>query len=488
MKKQKIIGRENEIGIFREIERSKKAHFVAVYGRRRVGKTYLIRQYFSHSKSLYLEATGVKDASIKDQLKKFGEAIAKAFFDNAPIETPASWDKAFKTVTERIQKLSHRKKIVMFLDELPWLATKRSKLVQALDYYWNAHWSELQNFTLIVCGSAASWMLDNLIHAKGGLYNRITNKIHLEPFDLKDTETFLRSLSIRLSRSQIVELYMVTGGIPFYLKEVRKGRSATQIIDDLCFKKSGLLHTEFKNLLYALFDQAEVHHKIIGEIAKAGSTLSREALLKALKISSGESINRRLYELEASGFIQCYIPYGKKRRDRYYRIVDEYTLFYLKWIEPLTRSGVYSGKESHWQKVVKSPGRYSWAGYAFEGVCLKHVHQIAVALGLSQIPFLVGTWRLIPRKGSKEQGAQIDLLFDRDDGIITICEIKYCEQKFVIEKVYGKNLIQKMEVFESRLKISKQLVLAMITTKGVKKNLWSQELINAEVTLDDLFH
>jgi len=485
--KLKITGRENEIAIFRQIEQAKTAHFVAVYGRRRVGKTFLVRQYFSNSKAVYLETTGVKDAPLATQLGKFSAELSRVFFDGIPIQIPVSWDEAFDLVNKQLQTISPRKKVVMFLDELPWLASKKSKLIQALDYYWNAHFSKVPNFILIVCGSAASWMLDNLIHAKGGLYNRLTVRMHLEPFDLKETKKFLENNSIKLSNSQILDLYMAIGGIPFYLKEAKKGQSACQIIDALCFKKSGLLHSEFENLFHALFDQAEVHQKIIEEMAKAGSVISREALLKVLRLKSGGAINRRLYELEASGFIKCYVPYGNKKRDRYYRIIDEYTLFYLKWIEPLVRSGAYSGKEDHWQKLAKSSSRYSWAGYAFESICLKHVHQISQALGLSKISYLVGTWRYIPRKGSKEQGAQIDLLFDRDDGVVNICEIKYCDQKFVIDKAYAKNLMQKIEVFQKRVNTSKELFLSMITTRGVKKNLWSKELMHSEATLDDLF-
>ena len=370
---------------------------------------------------------------------------------------------------------------------MPWLAGKRSKLIQALDYYWNVYWSKNKRFILIACGSAASWMLDHLIHAKGGLHNRITKRILLEPFDLKQTKEFLDSRSIRMRQKQILDLYMAIGGVPFYLKEVKKGRSASQIIDEICFKKSGLLYTEFQALFYALFEQAEVNLRVVREIVKAGNSISREQLIKAMGVTSGGRLNRRLYELEASGFIRCFVPYGKKRRDQFYRIIDEYTLVYFKWIEPLTRSGISSGQDSYWQKINLTPQKSTWAGYAFENICLKHVTQISEALGLKKVAFKVGSWRMVPAKKSPQEGAQIDLLFDRDDGIITLCEIKYSDNVFVIDRAYGKNLNRKMEVFERHFSTEKELFLAMITTKGVKKNLWSEELVQLEVKLDDFF-
>lgn len=483
---RKIIGRKEELKLLKEIERSKDPEFVAVYGRRRVGKTFLIREFFS-KKGIYLETTGIKDASLAIQLENFTSSVCNFFFKDVPLKTPSSWEKAFSLLTKGLQSIPKTKKITLFLDELPWLCTKRSRLIQSLDYYWNAHWSKQTNLTLIVCGSAASWMLDNLVHAKGGLYNRLTKRLLLEPFTLKETKEFLASRSIKLSQKQILDLYMAVGGIPFYLKEIKKGKSPAQIIDDLCFKKTGLLHTEFQNLFKALFDQPEISLKIIREIAKAGNILSRDQISKFVGKSSGGTLNKRLNELEASSFIQCFIPYEKKKRNRFYRITDEYTLFYIRWIEPLVTSGIYAGNECYWKKIYSTPSRLIWAGYAFESVCFKHLQQIIKALELENIAFKSGSWRFIPLKASEKRGAQIDLLFDRDDNAITICEIKYSDSLFTIDRAYSKVLTQKLEVFEEQLQKKKQLFLAMITTKGVKQNMWSEDLVDLEVRLEDLF-
>ena len=486
IKKQKLIGRQNELRIFDKMIASKESQFVAVYGRRRVGKTFLIRNSLSN-KGIYIETTGRKDAPLKTQLENFAKALSKTFFNDIPIQTPSRWEDALALFDQELKKVPKKKKVILFLDELPWLATKKSGLIQALDYYWNAHWSKTSNLILVVCGSAASWMLDHLIHAKGGLHNRLTKRMLLEPFTLNETEQFLKSHSIHLSQKQILDLYMVTGGIPYYLKEVKRGRSAAQNIDELCFSKSGLLYTEFQQLFHALFDQAEVNLKIVREIAKSGNIISRENLLKKTKLPSGGTTNKRLTELSASGFIQCFIPYGKTSRNRYYRLVDEYTLFYLKWIEPIIKLGSFSGKGSYWEKLVNSPARAAWAGYAFESVCLKHTYEISKGLGLNHIPFNVGTWRFVPSKKSKAIGAQIDLLFDRGDDAITVCEIKYSDKLFTIDKPYAKSLTSKLDIFEVRTKTKKELFLAMITTTGVKHNLWSEDIVDTQVTLDALF-
>lgn len=483
---KKIIGRKRELRLLKEIEKSKEAEFVAVYGRRRVGKTFLIREFFS-KKGIYFESTGTKDAPMLNQLANFALSLSKTFAEGRVLKTPSTWEEAFFLLTQELQRVPKSKKVTIFLDELPWLTTKRSRLIQAIDYYWNMHWSRLNNIILIVCGSAASWMLSHLVHAKGGLYNRLTRRIFLEPFSLKEAKEYLESRSIKMSHKQVLDLYMAIGGIPFYLKEVKKGKSSAQLIDDLCFKKTGLLHSEFQNLFKALFDQAETNLRIIRAIRNSNNKISRTQLIKILGKTSGGRLNERLEELEASNFIQCFIPYGKKQRDRFYRIVDEYTLFYMQWIEPLLKSGVYAGSDGYWEKIYPTSNRFIWAGYAFESVCLKHLPQIIKALELENISFKAGFWHFIPRKGSNTSGAQIDLLFDRDDHTITICEIKYSDSLFTIDRDYSKKLLKKIDVFEDQCNQKKELFLAMITTKGVKKNMWSEELIDMEVKLEDLF-
>lgn len=491
MKEKTIVGREEELQILKDIWQSKDAEFLAVYGRRRIGKTFLIREYFSH-KGIFLETSGVKKLKTSKQLENFARSLSKVFFGGIPIQTPVSWSAAFELLTQKLKEIPKTKKLIIFLDELPWLASRKSDLLSTLDHYWNQYWSRIPNLILIVCGSAASWMLEHVVNAKGGLYNRITKKMLLKAFSLKETEEFLKKhRKINLSRKQITDLYLAIGGVPYYLKEIKKGHSTSQIIDSLCFQENGILFSEFKNLFRSLFDQAEVNMQIIREIAKAGNLISRDELIKATKLSSGGTLNKRLEELEASCFISCFVPLGKKSRDRFYRVIDEYTLFYLKWLDPLFRLGTFFGEDGYWQKTWNTPERMTWAGYAFESICFKHIKQITKALRIKSHA-KIGSWRYAPSKKSKGQGAQIDLLFDRSDNCITLCEIKYCDKPFTIDKSYATTLNQKVDVFEKnypsrRNRTTKQIFLTLVAASGTKKNMYSEDLIDNEVCLEDLF-
>lgn len=485
MTEKKIIGREYEIKILKELLESNEAEFLAIYGRRRVGKTHLIREFFS-GKGEYFEITGQKDGKMQDQLENFIVKFSEQFHKGFTLQTPKNWKEAFGLVNKQAQLIPKNKKFIFFIDELPWLASRKSNLLQALDYYWNSYWSKNEKFILVTCGSAASWMIDHLINAKGGLYNRLTKSILLKPYNLKETKEFLKSRGLNFNNHQVLELFMVFGGIPHYLKQAVKGKSSSQIVDDVCFNEQGLLYDEFDRLFESLFEHHEIHEKIVKAIADQHQGISRDQLIEKTKLSSGGTLNKRLKELEASNFISSYVPLGKKRKDHYYRISDEYTLFYLKWVEKHTYRGVKIVK-NYWKNQVKSPKVNSWKGYAFENVCLSHVEQIRLALDLSNIHCDIGSWRYLPPRGSKEKGAQIDLIFDRKDDVITLCEIKYSDHLLTVDKEISKQLADKVNVFEKHFASNKQIFVAMITTKGIKQTIWSNEIVQNEVVLDDLF-
>ena len=350
---------------------------------------------------------------------------------------------------------------------------------------WNRFWSQFPNIIVVVCGSAASWMLDNLINAKGGLHNRLTKRILLKPYNLRETQQFLANRNIRLNPKQTTDLYMIFGGIPYYLRQVEKGKSARQIINKICFQKDGLLYDEFDRLFRSLFEYAEENLSIIKVISKHRYGISRSDIIEQTRISSGGTLNKRLRELESAGFIQSYIPYGRSIKDYYFRIIDEYCFFYLRWIEPFKKRGIEGGKQ-YWQTKGKTPAATAWAGYAFETICLKHIDQIRSALDLQAVSCEVGAWKYTPPKGDARSGAQIDLLFDREDGIITLCEIKYSENPMVIDKSLAKEFINKSETFEKYYAIKKQISFALIASMGIKRSIWSDELIHHVITLADL--
>ena len=479
-----IIGRNQEQKIFAQLWQSNKSEFMALYGRRRIGKTFLIREYFAHKPDCcYFEASGIKDGKTKAQLEIFAHSLAKVFYHHAPIKTPHNWQEAFSFLTTEIQK-NTSKKMVVFLDELPWLATRRSGLIQALDYYWNNYWYKITNLKIIVCGSAASWILNHLINAKGGLHNRLTRTLLLQPFNLYTTKIFLEAKGCKLTAKQILDLYLVTGGVPFYLEQIHPTLSIAQNVQQLCFAENGVLLHEFPRLFKSLFDNAAISRKIMTLIAAKRYGMARDTLLQQLKITSGGWINDKITELEAAGFIMHFYPYGKKK-DVHYRVIDEYSLFYLRWIEPEMHTG-YRFSHNHWLNLMKSPAYLSWTGYSFETICFKHFEQIQHALSLSKISCKTANWSC--RTLSKDEtGAQIDLLFDRADDAITLCEIKYVgNHQFKIDKDYAKNLINKVDVFKTETGTKKQVFLVLVTTFGLAHNLYSQDLIQQVVTLDDL--
>ena len=480
---KKIIGRKNEQEILKKIWASKEAELVAVYGRRRVGKTFLIREYFE-SQERYFELAGKKDAPPSEQLENFAESFSKTFYAGIEMLPPKNWRDALTLLTREMEK-APKKKHLLFFDELPWLATRKSGFIQALDYFWNSHWCRMPNTKVILCGSAASWMLEHLINARGGLHNRLTRTIQLQPFNLHETQEYLLSRKVRLNEKHLLDLYMSIGGIPYYLNYVEAGKSAEQNIQEICFTPTGVLFTEFKRLFASLFQNAELNLRIIREIAYKREGISREELLKKLNISSGGSFKKRLNELQAAGFIQGFMPYRHKKKEQYFRVIDEYSSFYLTWIDPIAEKGF--PQPNYWKLCTRTPHWLSWTGYAFESVCFKHLPQILYALHLNSIACEIGNWRFKPIKKSKEIGVQIDLLFDRQDNAVTLCEIKYSSNKYVIDKAYAKNLHRKLDIFQVKTKTPKQLFLALITTHGVKKNLWSEELVTNQVILNDLF-
>jgi AAA+ ATPase superfamily predicted ATPase len=482
---QTIIGRQSEKEKLSKILSSNEAEFLALYGRRRVGKTFLIHEFFQ-DRGLYFELTGQKDAGLKMQLDNFYQAVQEAFKPNLPIKKPDSWKEALSILTTLVEAQPRKKKIILFFDELPWLATKRSGMLQALEYEWNRKWSRTDNLKLIVCGSAASWVLEKLIQAKGGLHNRITDTIHLQPFTLGESSRYLKSRGVKLKPMQILELYMVIGGIPHYLRQVEKGKSSTQIINSLCFHKDGFLFTEFNRLFHSLFDHAEVHNKIICEIGKKRNGILRRDLLEATGYKSGGTFKKRLQELKESGFIQEFIPYGKNRKDFTIKIVDEYTLFFLHWIKPVQHRSAFRYNPNYWLNLSKEPRYRIWAGYAFEAVCMKHINQILKKLAIENLALEIGSWHYTSPKKSRETGTQIDLLIDRIDNSINVCEIKFSNNQYSIDKNYARNLDNKTKVFEEKTGTKKQIFLSMITTLGLKKNFYSEDLVDSEVVLKDL--
>lgn len=481
----KIIGRIREQEILKNKFESEKAEFIAVYGRRRIGKTYLIRNFIAQLPGVFFHVTGQQNGSSKEQLEEFSKQLASTFYQGAPLIPRTHWKDAFEDLTNAINKLPQDRKVVLFFDEFPWMATPRSKLMQALELYWNRYWVFDPRIKLIICGSATSWMIKHIINNCGGLYNRVTRAIHLKPFTLKEAETYLCDHKIHLNHRQILDLYTVFGGVPLYWSFVKKGQTAQQCIDELCFQPDGSLVKEFNRLFQSLFADAKPYVDLVRLIAKQRYGIGQAELIEKSNLPDGGGTVTRLRELEEAGFILSLVPYGRKEKGVYYLIDDEYCLFYLHWIEPYLKTITKKAmKEQFWVHQSTQQAWKIWAGLAFESICYKHIDQISKALKITP-GATIGTWRYAPKQG--EKGAQIDLLFDRLDNAITICEIKRTEEKFAIDKSYFQELQNKMEVFRKTTKTEKQLFLAMVTTSGLKPTVYSEEYVSSQATLEDLF-
>ena len=472
-----FIGRKKELAILQQALESREAEMVAVIGRRRIGKTFLINEAYK-GKILY-EVTGLQNASREEQIFNFTYQLNEAAQPSSPFKSPANWLEAFVLLINWLKQQDQSEKLVVFFDELSWLATPNSGFLRALGFFWNS-WAVKQNIVVVICGSAASWMIQKVVNHRGGLHNRITRRIFLYPFTISETEEYLQNRNLRFDRYQIAELYMIMGGIPHYLKEVQSGQSIVQNIDRICFSASGLLKEEFSRLYVSLFANADQHIAIIRALGNSHQGLTRGKIVEESKLSDGGSFSKILEELEQSGFITSYFPFGKKKKEKLFRLTDEYSLFYLRFIENKRKEG-----ENTWQHLSQTQPYKIWRGYAFESLWLKHISQIKKALGIAGV--YSETSSFYKKGNAEEKGTQIDLIIDRNDRVINICEIKFSDSEFSVSKEYSQKLRSKLHVFRETTKTKKYLMLTMLTTFGIKHNEHSLGYIEKVLTLDELF-
>lgn len=478
MNKISLIGREKEIERLNEALVSKESELISVIGRRRVGKTFLIESVYGDKMDFAI--SGIQNASKQEQLENFVASINQ--FAKSPIlvNSPKSWLEAFRLLILFLEGKRKQSKKIIFFDELPWMVSHRSGFLKAFSFFWNS-WAVKNNVVAVICGSAASWMIQKVVHNKGGLYNRITKRIKLHPFTLQETAQFLQKRNIKLDHYQLAELYMAIGGIPHYLKEIKRGESIAQNIDRICFDTStGMLFDEFAQLYPALFDHSENHIAIVRALAKHQLGLSRKAIIQSTGIANGGGLSKTLEELQLSDFISEYTPFGKKKRDTLYRLTDEYSLFYLKFIAPLKKEGA-----GVWESYSKTTTYKTWCGYAFENLCLKHITQIKKALGIAGIYTNHSSFYSKGKDGLA--GCQIDLIIDRDDKAINICEIKFYNTEFIMTKAYADDLRKKMALFKHYTKTKKQLILTFISTYGILPNKHSSAVVDKEIKVEALF-
>lgn len=470
-----LVGRELEQNLLLETLKSDKSEFVAIYGRRRVGKTYLVRETFNYN--FAFQHTGVQNGDRNRQLSVFEKSLVAAGMSKCPKLN--DWFEAFDALGSFLQSVSAEKKIV-FIDEMPWMDTPKSDFVSALEHFWNGWATMRRDIILIICGSASSWIVSKIVNNYGGLHNRLTRQIFLKPFSLHECELFSSACGLKMTRMQVLQTYMILGGVPYYWSLLRRGLSWAQNIDALFFDENSSLRNEFDALYSSLFKNKEPYIQIVRALGKKKAGMTRGEIATAINQDHGGTLSKILKELELCGFIRTYTPIGKAKKDTLYQLFDNFTLFYFRFVEDNSTKD-----PQFWSRSIGGGTYNAWCGLAFERVCLQHIDQIKNALGITGVISSVYSWLYRP-KNDNETGTQIDLLIDRADGVINLCEIKFSQGKYEIKKKYADELRQKVAIFQSKTETKKAVFMVMITTEGLVNNEYAGDVQN-QIIADDLF-
>lgn len=482
--KESIIARETEIHQLDNLLEEELAQFVAVYGRRRVGKTFLIREYFNDEFTFF--HTAVSPQELKDrqcellyrvQLDEFAKTLKMyGLEDDSPIK---DWFDAFDRLWRLIQSHPSEERLVLFFDEMPWLDTPRAGFMSALEHFWNRYASGRHKLLMIAAGSATTWMLDKLINNNGGLYNRTTRDIHIHPFTLAETETYFQSRGVVMDRYDIVQAYMIVGGIPYYLSLFEKGNSLAQNIDAMFFSRGNKMEKEYGRLFQSMFADNDKYRRIVECIGKHRYGILRSKICEDLKITDGGNISEILLSLEECDLITSFYNFGESKRNKYYKLTDSFCLFYINFAAKHP-----TNNRTYWQDNQNLPKLSPWCGQAFEDICFSHQEQIKRALGIQGVHTEIYPWRFVSEDDTP--GAQIDMLIDRADRVVNVCGMKFVQGLFSIEKDYDEKLRNKIVVITEKTGRRRNPQMTLITTYGLKNGLYSGR-IQKVVKMDDLF-
>jgi uncharacterized protein len=466
-----MIGRAEEIQILNNLLQSKEAELVSVLGRRRVGKTFLIRETFKEN--MVFEFVGIQNGTRQEQLNSFTFCLQQTFGKKTVPNIITSWLQAFQILIEILGTNKNSKKQVIFIDELPWIAGIKPDFLKAFGFFWNS-WASKNNIVVAICGSAASWMIKQVINNKGGLHNRVTRQIYLQPFTCMETKQYLLQRGLKFNDEQITELYMTFGGIPYYLKQIDKGNSVAQVVNKLCFEAKAPLKNEFANLYAALFTNPANYIAVIKACYAKWKGMGQNEIVQLSGIASGGTLTKILDDLEISGFITGTSPFSNVKKEKLYRLTDEFSLFYLKFME--------GKKAANWNAISQTQPFKLWQGYAFENFCFKHIDKIKQQLGIAGIVTQQYSYNI--KNAAKNSGGQIDLIIDRNDQCINLCEIKYHNKPFVITPSYTVLLTQRVQNFKWQTGTKKTVFITFISKAGVKNN---GHIIDNEILLKEFY-
>lgn len=472
-----LIGRTEEKRLIMEAYHAEESHFVAIYGRRRVGKTYLVRELFEGK--FTFEHSGMANTKTRGQLQNFQSSLRRWGLPKA--RQPHNWIEAFDMLCDLIAQSKNKRKVV-FIDELPWMDAPKSDFLPAFEHFWNGWASSRKDVLLIVCGSATSWIISNIVNNHGGLHNRLTYEIPLRPFTLQECRLYAQSLHLEMNAHQLLECYMVMGGVPYYWSRLQKGLSLAQNIDALFFSRNGGLRGEYQALYSSLFRRPELYQTVIMALGQKRIGMTRGELMKTAGLTGNGTLTRMLEELEQCGFIRRYNSAAGKANNAIFQLIDSFTLFYFKFMQNNVKSD-----EHFWTNSIDSAMHRAWSGLAFERVCLMHIPQLKRALGIEGVTSFEYAWRSKASDDDDETGgAQIDLLIERNDQVTNLCEMKFCRDEFEMDEQYYKVLQNKKQRFISETGTKNAIHLTLVTVNGIKRNSWADE-IQSVITAKDLF-
>ncbi|MBP5545505.1 MAG: ATP-binding protein [Kiritimatiellae bacterium] len=471
-----MIGRKKELAVLADCIAADRSRLVVVYGRRRVGKTFLVREAFDYH--FTFTHTGLENGSLREQLSAFWSSLRRQCHVDSPV--PRNWMEAFESLKDAIEVSGDARKTI-FLDELPWMDTRNSGFVKAIEAFWNGWASARKDVMMVVCGSAAAWMSKKILHNRGGLFNRANRTIRLEPFTLAECEAFALAEGLVMDRKDLVAAYMVFGGAPYYWSLLDRGESLSQNIDRLFFSEGAELADEFGRLYKSVFASPEPYIAAVSALGRKKAGMTREELAAAIPGAANDgTLTETLRNLETSGFVRRYVETGNSRKGSVFQLIDNYTLFFFQFVQGR------SGRDSaFWSHMLHDSRRTAWEGLAFERVCLRHSAQIKAALGISGIETKESAWRCSSRDPDVK-GAQIDLVIERADRVVNLCEMKFCSEQFSIDAGYAASLREKVGAFKRETGTRANCHLTFVTTYGLRRNKYSS-IAQSEVTLDDLF-
>lgn len=470
-----LIGRQREIAELEWAVKSDRSEFIILYGRRRVGKTFLVRKFFDDKYTFHYVGAHRQPKNL--QLQNFSEALAN--YSGGEARPIVSWHDAFLRLEEYLDGCADSRKIIFF-DEMPWMDSQGGEFVDELEYFW-ANWVQNRDdIVFIACGSATSWMKEKLEDNQGGLHNRMTHKIYLRPFYLSECKAYLAHRGFDWSDYQILQCYMIFGGVPYYLSLLRPNLSLPENVDSLIFRRGGDLANEMNELYNALFKNADRYMSVVKLLATKRQGFLRSEIEQATGFSGG-GLSKMLDNLERCDFVVSYAQFGNRNKLTLYRLSDFYTLFYFRFVE-----GNRSRDEQYWLHHYTDRSVESWEGFTFEEVCLRHLAQIKRGLGISGIATEASSWRYVPGKGVDGKGAQIDLVIKRSDKIIHLVEMKFSESKYSITKDYANRLQERKALFMEQTKIMRGAVLTFVTPSGIAQNS-NSGIVHSQITSKDLF-